>query len=85
MASTSTRTIVTHYYNGSEIVKTNASSRIERAVPNCIAHMQFKDYDATAAEVFDSQTGRLYVQVKGHPTGDISITFRTPIPKAPTD
>jgi hypothetical protein len=45
--------------------------------------MQFGDYDATEAEVYDDETGKLYVQVKRHVDGYISITFRQPIPALP--
>ncbi len=70
------RPIKTVFYDGREEVHTNSSSNPNRAVAQCVAHMQVNHYSATAAEVFDHTTGELHAVVKRHVQGNINIVFK---------
>lgn len=70
------RPIKTVFYVGRDEVHTNSSSNPNRAVAQCVAHMQVNHYAATAAEVYDHTTGELHAVVKRHVQGNINITYK---------
>ncbi len=57
------RNIITVYYDGDNIVKTNRAKYSHTAVLKCVDHMQFNHYDATSAEVYDDDDGVLHAVV----------------------
>lgn len=57
------RTVITVYYNGTEVVKVNRSMYANRAVPKCVDHMQFNTYGATHADVYDEDGGILHAAI----------------------
>jgi hypothetical protein len=70
------RPIKTVFYNGRDDVHTNSSSNPNRAVAQCVAHMQVNHYGATAAEVYDHTTGELHAVIKRHVQGNINIVYK---------
>ena len=70
------RDIKTVYFLNREVVRTNSSLDANRAVAQCILHMQINHYGANAAEVYDEATGQLHAQVKRKVNGDIVIVYR---------
>lgn len=58
------RKIQTVYYFGTTVVKRNTAKYSNTAVVACVNHMQFNSYDATHAEVFDSEDGTLHAVIK---------------------
>lgn len=75
------RQIRTNYFFGKELVKTTMALYPNRAVPTCVDHVQFNNYEATHAEVFDERTGELHAVVKRHIGGakmpqKIEVEFR---------
>ncbi len=73
-----TRTIRTTYFEGTnrEPLKICASAHPNRAVTQCIGHMQTNEYGATTAEVYSEATGELYAQVTRRLNGQIVITYK---------
>ena len=76
-----TRSIQTDYYLGKQVVKTTASLRANNAVPNCVRHMQTNDYEATHAEVYDSENGELHASIKREVNGTIHVHFKRKVKK----
>lgn len=70
------RPIKTAFYVSGEVVHVNSSANPNRAVAQCVAHMQVNHYSATAAEVYDHSTGELHAVVKRHVQGNINIVFK---------
>lgn len=78
------RNIKTFYYvalpNQSHInldpAFTNSSKDSNRAVAQCVYHMQINHYGARVAEVFDSESGELHAQVKRAINGNIEIVYK---------
>lgn len=70
------RPIKTVFYVGKEDVHTNSSNDPNRAVAQCVAHMQVNHYGAHAAEVYDHTTGELHAVVKRHVQGIINIVYK---------
>lgn len=56
--------ILTIYYFGNEVVKRNCAKYSHTAVLACVNNMQFNKYEATHAEVFDSEDGVVHAVVK---------------------
>jgi hypothetical protein len=69
------RTIRTSYFKNGRIIRINTSLNANRAVTQCIAHMQINQYGATAAEVYDDKDGILHAQVHRSVNGRITITY----------
>lgn len=70
------RPIKTVFYSAGDEVHTNSASNPNRAVAQCVAHMQVNHYGATAAEVYDHTTGELHAVVKRHVQGNINIIYK---------
>lgn len=70
------RNIKTAFYIEGEVSHINSSSNPNRAVAQCVAHMQVNHYSANAAEVFDAKTGELHAVVKRHVRGNINIVYK---------
>ena len=70
------RPIKTSFYLGKDTVHVNSSTDANRAVAQCVAHMQVNHYGATVAEVYDHTTGELHAVVKRHVQGSINISYR---------
>lgn len=75
--TTSTRNIVTKYYFRREVKKINRSIHPDRAVLNCIYHLQRNDYQASIAEVVNEETGKLYAVVTRNINGKITIRYQS--------
>ena len=71
------RSIRTTFFNRKHVaVQNNSSTDSNRAVTQCVAHMQLNRYGATAAEVYDTETGEVHAQVKRSMNGTITITYQ---------
>ena len=70
------RPIKTVYRLAGEQVHVNSSSNPNRAVAQCVAHMQVNHYGATVAEVYDDTSGALHAVVKRHVQGNINIAYK---------
>jgi hypothetical protein len=70
------KTIKTAYWSQGQVVKTNTSLNANRAVTQCVAHMQVNQYGASVAEVYDAETAVLHAVVKRTIAGNISIVYR---------
>lgn len=70
------RSIKTSYFQRGRIVQVNTSSNANRAVAQCVAHMQINQYGATAAEVFDNTDGILHAQIRRNVQGRITIEYK---------
>lgn len=77
------RTTLTKYYVGknfAEPVKVNRSGDPNLAIATAVRHMQVDHYTdergnpATAAEVYDGETGELHAALKRYGPGDIRST-----------
>jgi hypothetical protein len=68
--------IKTVYLSRGAELKVNRSSDANRAVAQCVYHMQVNHYGARVAEVYDSHTGELHAQVLRRISGDIKIVYR---------
>lgn len=58
------RPIRTDYYQGKQRVRTTRAAAARRAVPLAVMHMQANDYAATAVEVYDETTGKLFAVMR---------------------
>lgn len=70
------RMIHTEYSFRGELLKVNRASDPNRAVPNCIAHMQINKYGASIAEVWDTETSELHAVIRRSMNGNINIVYR---------
>lgn len=68
-------TIKTVYYRRGEDPKITRSGNANRAVANCVLHMQINQYGSHLAEVYDDETGELHAQIKRSVTGAIHIVY----------
>lgn len=59
-----------------DTIRVNSSTDANRAVAQCIMHMQVGDYGAAVAEVWDSETDVLHAQIKRHANGNITIVYK---------
>jgi len=69
-------TIKTVYHIRGKSPKVNRSYNANRAVMQCVAHMQINHYGAHVAEVYDDGTGELHAQVKRKADGSLHIHFQ---------
>ena len=76
-----TRTIQTTYYHNKRVVKNTNSATAYNAVPNCIRHMQVNEYQATLAEVYDTENGVLHAVITRSVKGTITIVFKREVQK----
>lgn len=58
------RPVLSVFYEGKKVVRTNHASYPNNAVCNAVAHMQTNQYGATHVEVFSAETGKLYAVLK---------------------
>lgn len=72
----SIRSIQTTFYQGRTVVKVNTAVHANSAVLRCVDHMQLNHYSATAAEVFDNQSGVLHAVIHRSVTGRITIIYK---------
>lgn len=56
----------TVYYRGREIVRKVAAGKPINAVANCIRAMRINKYEATSAEVYSTENGKLYAVVRNY-------------------
>ena len=71
------RVIKTTYYNHKrQPVQNNSSTDANRAVAQCVLHMQINHYGASVAEVYDGQSGELHAVVARSKGGNIAITYK---------
>lgn len=71
-------TIQTVYYRGKERVKNNAAKHPHTATLRAVHHMQLNTYEADVAEVYDAETGKLWIVIKRTMRG-INIIFQADI------
>lgn len=67
--------VLTVYYRVNSVVKTNRSGRPLNAVKNCVGHMRTNQYEATHAEVYHSENGRLYGVVRRDVEGNLKVLY----------
>lgn len=80
------RKIQTTYYRGKELVKTNHAVHVNSASERCFNHMQLNHYEATTAEVFDSQVGTLHAVFRRSLAGDeIKTVFKREVKESYDD
>ena len=60
----SKRAIKTVYYRDGTIVKMTTALHADKAVAHAVEHMRSNDYEATVAEVFCEDTGKLYAVLR---------------------
>ncbi len=71
------RSIKTTYLLRGQVIHTNSSSDANRAVAQCVLHMQANHYGADAAEVYDTDGANVcHAQVKWHKNGELKITYK---------
>lgn len=68
--------IKTVYHIRKQEPKVNRSKNANRAVTQCVAHMQINHYGAHLAEVFDAETGELHAQVRRKADGSLHIYYK---------
>ncbi len=76
--------LITIYYLGNRIVKTNRAKYSHTAVLACVNNMQFNKYEATHAEVFDGEDGVVHAIVKAELVRgkhEIRILFKREVQK----
>jgi hypothetical protein len=74
--TTIVRTIKTVYHIHGKEPKVIRSMNANRAVTQCVAHMQINQYGSHIAEVYDNDTGELHAQIKRDVKGTLTIYFR---------
>lgn len=76
------RRFETEFFFDGKKIQTNRSSRAGYAVMRCIYHMEEDTYGATAAVVYDLETGKVYCEVV-YPIGatEISILYKRKRPR----
>lgn len=70
------RPITTVYYERKKVVKTTHAGRANRAVLNCVNHLQLNHYGASLAEIFDTVSGVLHAVIAYSVVGKITIIFK---------
>lgn len=75
----------TVYYRGKEVVKVIAAARPINAVRNCVGYMRLNRYEATHAEVYSTDNGKLYGVVKMDVKGNCHILYEHKVSKAEVD
>ena len=68
--------VLSVYYRGQRVVKRNRARNPLRAVSRCVEHMRRNDYEASAAEVYDSVDGTLYAVITLSVNGRLTIVFQ---------
>jgi hypothetical protein len=69
--------IKTVYYDRrAQPLQINRSMDPNRAVAQCVLHMQINHYGASAAEVYDNETGELHAAIKRSIQGNLSIVYQ---------
>jgi hypothetical protein len=70
------RPIKTIYYgHRKQVLQINTSNDANRAVAQCVAHMQTNHYKATSAQVHDDTDGVLHADVHRSVKGTITIHY----------
>lgn len=72
----SKRPVITQYFRDKKLLRVNAAKWVNKAVVNCINHLQLNHYGATLAEVYDGITGELHAVVHHNAVGKITILFQ---------
>jgi hypothetical protein len=71
------RTIKTVYYgHAHDSLRVTRGTDANRAVANCVLHMQVNHYGAHAAEVYDDETGELHAAIKRSVSGKLTIVYQ---------
>lgn len=65
----------TVYYRGREVVRIIAAGSPLNAVKNCVGYMRTNRYEATHAEVYSTENGKLYGVVKTDIHGNCKIMY----------
>lgn len=69
------RPIRTVYYHRNDVVKIIASGRSLHASARCVIYLRRNTYEATHAEVYSTETGKLYAVVKRDMNGNVHTLF----------
>lgn len=69
-------TIKTVYHIRGKAPKVVRSMNANRAVTQCVGHMQIDHYGAHVAEVYDNATGELHAQIKMDKKGTLHIYLK---------
>jgi hypothetical protein len=78
------RPITTVFYERKKVIKTNHAKWSNKAVLNCVNHLQLNHYGATLAEIFDTLSGVLHAVLTYSVTGKITIIYKREV-KEDTD
>jgi len=70
------RPIKTRYFRGKAVQRTNSGTDANRAIAQCVYHMQVNHYGANVAEVYDEASGMLHAQVTLAPSGSVKIVYQ---------
>ena len=68
----------TVYYRGRDVVKVIASGHPMYAVRNCGYWLRINKYEATHAEVYSTDNGKLYAVVKRDMKGNVHSLYEAP-------
>lgn len=68
----------TVFYRGKDVVKKIASGNPLNAVSNCTRHMRKNTYEATHAEVYSTDNGKLHSVLKRDMRGNLHILYEAP-------
>lgn len=66
----------TVFYRGKEHVRTIASGTPLRATANAVIHMRRNKYEATTAEVYGEENGKLYAVLRSDVRGNTHIVYQ---------
>ena len=69
--------IRTVYRLGRETRKINAAGSGTTAVPRAVMHMRSNLYEASVAEVYNHDTGKLHAVLRRSVTGKVTILYET--------
>jgi len=72
----------TVYYRGRDVVKVIAAGKPLYAVRNCVYWMRVNKFEATHAEVYSTDNGKLYGVVKRDVHGNTHCLYEAPMSKA---
>ena len=74
------RSVLSIFYRGHEVVRTNHAAHPNNAVINAIKHMQSNQYNAKLVEVFGADNGMLYAVIKWAKAGtELQIVYKSPV------
>lgn len=71
----------TVFYRGREFVRKIAAGKPLKATMNAVGHMRRNTYEATTAEVYGTDNGKLYAVIKRDVHGNTHILYQAKLTK----